>query len=221
MTLSISAQSEEDITSGESEKMRKLHAGIHAIDPTNADKLLPILIGQLQDGQLERALQSRSFLAFRYGLAKKELQRREAGNVATCGPAQENQTGNDKAGDGLEVAVSCLEVTSSQSSSNQDVDMSTVTEEDDAETPRPLNSQSQADPLPIEISDFAALPAAAIIKRLAAPDSDGTVQKYGLVRPTKEYALQLAKWILGLQDKGEKEKRDAIAWQIGKRLTVS
>lgn len=163
MTLSISAETEGDANPVESDQMQKLHAGIHAIDPTNADKLLPILIGQLQDGQLERALQSRSFLAFRYGLAKKELHRREAGSVAACGPPQENQTGMDKAGDGLEVAVSCLEVASSQSSSDQDVDMSTVTEDEDAETPRPFNSQSQADPLPTEISDSATLPASAII----------------------------------------------------------
>jgi hypothetical protein len=214
-----------DDDAADSDQMDKLYKGIQAIDPVDTDQILPILVGQLEEGEITRALRSRSFLAFRYGLAKKELLRRQAELEGMGGLAHGTDLVNGT-GVAAEPGLSLTHATSPTKATADDSAPGSATPPVSLAATAPISHElsdclAETMELPSDMSDFAALPASTMIKRLAAPDSDVVVQKYGLARPSRETALQLAKWILGLRGKSEKQQGDEIAWQVGMRITVS
>ena len=200
---------------GDPSTMQRLLQGLEAIDPVDAKALLPILMGQLGDlepskgDSVDRALNSSAFLAYRYGIAKKELMRRRA--------AEEKKD---------EARVVRVEITSEESAGGSEGEI------DNAETPRPsLKRPSHFDPLPIVSSDsallpdtldgFASWPAVEIMRRLTGPDHEIVDTKYDLTRPARQMAKTVALWIVGLRDHDADVQDRQVAWYIAKMMSVS
>lgn len=169
------------------------------IDPPNAESIVGILWDLFKPNERIRALDSRGFLAAKYGVAKRELERRRgASSPEQTACPSEIQGGTD--GD---------------EGDNED-DKEGATDGGD-----PAGAVNLIPIQEMTVDALASRPASDIMAHLSSPAGTEILQKLRMRRPTSSEATDLARWILVTFDRPPAQRTAHIAAMIAEHLGVS
>lgn len=170
----------------------KLTEEVAKIDPIEAEAVVDILWPVLQPHERYRALESRGYLATKYGVAKRELQGQR-----------------DKEADQPVDTPSDLDSSLNSQGSHTTSATSIVP---------PVELIPLAE---IDLDKLASRSAVDIMAHLSSPIGTQILDKLGMTRPTSDEAGRLARWILAVREKQAVQRDAEISAVLAKHFQVS